>query len=135
MESTEKAFRMPCKCPVCGENLQVKSLKCGHCSTELSGQFTPCRFCMLEEKYLQFVETFLQCRGSIKEVEKALGISYPTVKNMLEASVAALGLDEKPELREVRKQEEREVILTRLSNREIDAETAIEALNQLKRGN
>ena len=48
------------------------------------GEFSPCRFCSLEERK-QFVETFLRCRGSIKEVEKALGVSYPTVKNMLEA--------------------------------------------------
>ncbi|MFQ8599988.1 MAG: DUF2089 family protein [Oscillospiraceae bacterium] len=27
---------------------------------------------------------FLRCRGSIKEVEKALGVSYPTVRNMMD---------------------------------------------------
>ena len=80
------------------------------------------------------METFLRCRGSIKEVEKALGVSYPTVKNMLEAALAALGLDETPELKAVRQDEERSEILTRLANREIDVETAVEALNQLKGG-
>ena len=94
----KKNFHAPAQCPVCGERMLVTKLRCSHCGTELSGEFAPCRFCRLEEKHLQFVETFLRCRGSIKEVERALGVSYPTVKNMLDAALTALGLDEKPEL-------------------------------------
>lgn len=128
----KKNFHAPAQCPVCGERMLVTKLRCSHCGTELSGEFAPCRFCRLEEKHLQFVETFLRCRGSIKEVERALGVSYPTVKNMLDAALTALGLDEKPELRALRKKEERAEILQRLSDGEIDVDTAIEALHQLK---
>ena len=129
-----QSFHAPSQCPVCGGTMAVTRLKCGNCGTELTGSFSPCRFCRLEEKHLQFVETFLRCRGSIKEVEKALGVSYPTVKNMLDAALNALGFDEKQELRALREQEERAEILSRLSSREIDVDTAIEALNQLKGG-
>ena len=128
----QKTYPMPSQCPVCGEPLNVTRLTCGHCGTELTGSFSGCRFCRLEEKHLRFVETFLRCRGSIKEVEKALGVSYPTVKNMLEAALAALDLDEQRDLRVVREQEERADILERLANRELDVDTAVEALNQLK---
>lgn len=128
----KKNFHSPAQCPVCGERMLVTKLRCSHCGTELSGEFAPCRFCRLEEKHLQFVETFLRCRGSIKEVERALGVSYPTVKNMLDAALTALGLDEKPELRALREKEERAEILQRLSDGEIDVDTAIEALHQLK---
>ena len=128
----KKNFHAPAQCPVCGERMLVTKLRCSHCRTELSGEFAPCRFCRLEEKHLQFVETFLRCRGSIKEVERALGVSYPTVKNMLDAALTALGLDEKPELRALREKEERAEILQRLSDGEIDVDTAIEALHQLK---
>ena len=69
-----KTYHAPSQCPVCGEPMQVTRLHCPNCHTELSGQFTPCRFCTLEEKHLQFVEVFLRCRGSIKEVERTL---YP----------------------------------------------------------
>ena len=130
----KNTFHAPAQCPVCGESMVVTKLRCSHCGTELSGEFSPCRFCRLEEKHLQFVETFLRCRGSIKEVERALGVSYPTVKNMLDAALSALGLDEKPELRALREKEERSEILQRLSNGEIGVDTAIEALNQLKGG-
>ena len=128
----KKNFHAPAQCPVCGERMLVTKLRCSHCGTELSGEFAPCRFCRLEEKHLQFVETFLRCRGSIKEVERALGVSYPTVKNMLDAALTALGLDEKPELRALREKEERAEILQRLSDGEIDVDSAIEALVQLK---
>lgn len=128
----KKNFHAPAQCPVCGERMLVTKLRCSHCGTELSGEFAPCRFCRLEEKHLQFVETFLRCRGSIKEVERALGVSYPTVKNMLDAALTALGLDEKPELRALREKGERAEILQRLSDGEIDVDTAIEALHQLK---
>lgn len=128
----KKNFHAPAQCPVCGERMLVTKLRCSHCGTELSGEFAPCRFCRLEEKHLQFVETFLRCRGSIKEAERALGVSYPTVKNMLDAALTALGLDEKPELRALREKEERAEILQRLSDGEIDVDTAIEALHQLK---
>ena len=128
----KKNFHAPAQCPVCGERMLVTKLRCSHCGTELSGEFAPCRFCRLEEKHLQFVETFLRCRGSIKEVERALGVSYHTVKNMLDAALTALGLDEKPELRALREKEERAEILQRLSDGEIDVDTAIEVLHQLK---
>ena len=129
-----KDYHAPSRCPVCGGGLTVTRLQCGRCGTELNGSFQPCRFCSLEDKHLRFVETFLRCRGSIKEVEKALGVSYPTVKNMLDAALNALGFDERPDLRAVREQEERTEILNRLAAKEIDVDTAIEALNQLKGG-
>lgn len=127
-------YHAPSVCPVCGAPMTVTRLTCHHCGAELTGEFQSCRFCRLEEKHLHFVETFLRCRGSIKEVEKALGVSYPTVKNMLEAALNALGLGEQDELRAVREQEEWADILTRLANKELDVDTAIEALNQLRGG-
>jgi hypothetical protein len=112
--------------------MQVTRLHCPNCHTELSGQFTPCRFCTLEEKHLQFVEVFLRCRGSIKEVERTLGVSYPTVKNMLDAALSALRLDDRPEPQEARKKEERSEILSRLSGGDMSVDAALEALKSLK---
>lgn len=129
-----KRYHAPARCPVCGGEMAVTRLRCARCDTELSGSFAPCRFCRLEEKHLRFVETFLRCRGSIKEVEKALGVSYPTVKNMLDAALASLGFDEREDLRAIREEEERSAILARLAAKEIDVETAVEALEQLKGG-
>ncbi|MCL1816320.1 MAG: DUF2089 domain-containing protein [Clostridiales bacterium] len=126
-------YHAPSACPVCGQTLEVTRLRCRHCGSELTGQFAPCRFCLLEDKQLQFVETFLRCKGSIKEVEKALGVSYPTVRNMLESALKALELGEKDNvspaqnLREAAKQD----ILDRLSRGELVAEEAIAAISEI----
>ncbi len=89
-------YAAPTVCPVCGAPMRVTKLGCPHCKSELSGSFSPCRFCALPEKDLRFVETFLKCRGSIKDVERELGVSYPTVRNMLDAALRALGYDAPP---------------------------------------
>jgi hypothetical protein len=79
------------KCPVCGQNTEVTAINCNECGTRIEGHFQLCRFCRLTEEQKSFIETFVKCRGNIKEVEKELGISYPTVKNRLEDAANALG--------------------------------------------
>lgn len=77
------------------------------------------------------MEVFLKCRGNIKEVEKELGISYPTVRNRLEGAIQALGF--KAERPEPKQQEEiHGQILDALERGEIDPQDAIEQLK--KRG-
>jgi hypothetical protein len=79
------------KCPVCGQNTEVATIYCSGCDTRIEGHFTLCRFCRLTGEQKSFIETFIKCRGNIKEVEKELGISYPTVKSRLEDAANALG--------------------------------------------
>lgn len=122
-------YHAPSKCPVCGNTMDVTRVQCTKCNTELTGTFAPCRFCMLEDKHMQFVETFLRCRGSIKEVEKALGVSYPTVRNMMDAALEALGYGDMPKKDEAEQQ--RDEILNKLSNSEIDVDAAVKALEEL----
>ena len=83
------------RCPVCSENLTITKLQCNHCNTVIENEFELPRFNLLSKEQLQFVETFLICRGNIKEVEKELGISYPTVRGKLETIVQTLGNDNK----------------------------------------
>lgn len=132
---TDEKYHAPAKCPVCGQTMEVTRLQCTRCGSELTGRFSPCRFCALEEKHLSFIETFLRCRGSIKEVEKELGISYPTVKNMLDAALHALQLDVSAQDRQARRKEEKADVLSRLSNGELSVEEAVEELNRLRGGN
>jgi hypothetical protein len=88
---------IPGKCPVCNNALTVTRLQCGQCGTGIDGQFHLGSFQALNPEQLQFVETFIKCRGKIKDVEDALGISYPTVVAKLNGVVQALGyeVDEK----------------------------------------
>jgi hypothetical protein len=86
-----KRNRLVTQCPVCNGRLHVTHLKCGDCATELSGEFAPNEFARLAPDKLDFLRTFLICRGNLKEVEGALGISYPTVRARLDSVLGALG--------------------------------------------
>ncbi len=79
------------KCPVCGQNTEVATIYCSSCDTRIEGHFALCKFCRLTGEQKSFIETFIKCRGNIKEVEKELGISYPTVKSRLEDAANSLG--------------------------------------------
>lgn len=83
-------YPIPSKCSVCGGELSVTRLTCANCQTELTGSFAPCKYCALSEKQRVFMETFLKCRGNIKEVERSLSLSYPTVKGLLDELLSTL---------------------------------------------
>ncbi len=85
------AYRVISKCPVCSAKLRVAKLKCNKCGTVIENDFELSKFEYLSSEQLNFMEVFLKCRGNIKDVEKELGISYPTVRAKLDDVVSALG--------------------------------------------
>lgn len=80
------------QCPVCSGQLYVTHLRCGDCETELSGEFLANEFARLPQDKLEFLRTFLACRGNLKEIEAALDISYPTVRGRLDQLLETLQL-------------------------------------------
>lgn len=112
------------KCPVCSEDLSVSKLSCHNCHTQIEGDFDLCKFCRLTEEQKNFVEIFIKSRGNIKEIEKEMGISYPTVRGKLENVIEAMGYkkrDTEPGL-------DRKEILKRLDMGEISSEEALDLL-------
>ena len=81
------------QCPVCDGELSVVRLKCAKCGTVIENDFTLSKFDYLSAEELHFTETFIKCRGNIKEVEKELGISYPTVRAKLAGVIQRLGFE------------------------------------------
>ena len=55
-------------------------LGCTECGSELDGQFAPCDFCAVDARDVDLLRVFLASRGNIREVEKHLGVSYPTAR-------------------------------------------------------
>ena len=84
------------KCPSCQGNLSVTELHCPSCTIEIKGEFAPPALLRLAHAQLDFVEVFLKNRGVIRDVERELGISYPTVRARLDEVVAALGYQVRP---------------------------------------
>ena len=135
-------------CPVCSGELTVARLHCRNCGTALEGEFGVGRFGRLESEQMSLLESFLRSRGNLKEMERELGISYPTVRARVDALIRSLGLsdgtaeadddfgagftDGFPEPADVPDPAaERRSILERLARKEISAEDAAAALRQL----
>ncbi|MFD1739791.1 DUF2089 domain-containing protein [Bacillus salitolerans] len=114
-------------CPICQERLKVTKLSCGYCKTTIENTFEFPALLSLKKEQLQFIETFILCRGSIKEVEKVLGISYPTVRNKLEEIITELG---DPYQVKQEKEDEKKNVIEKLSSGSISAEEAIKLLKK-----
>ena len=135
-------------CPVCEGELLISRLHCRSCGTALEGEFGVGRFGRLGKEQMALLESFLRARGNLKEMERELGISYPTVRGRVDALVRALGLADgsdaaadfdQPEAMETVADAETEAdtaaerrsILERLARREIGADEAASALREL----
>ncbi|HLT59544.1 MAG TPA: DUF2089 domain-containing protein [Microlunatus sp.] len=89
--------RAPDSCPVCGDRLAVTRLGCGSCGTELAGIFQQCEFCALGDTEIELLRVFLASRGNLREVERFLGVSYPTARQRYADLLRKLGLAGEPE--------------------------------------
>ena len=89
-------YEIPAICPVCQGAFQTKKLACIKCGSVLEGNFAPDPLSALPKEMRQFILIFIRCRGNIREMEKAYGISYPTVRARLDEIIAALNVNRQP---------------------------------------
>jgi hypothetical protein len=131
-------------CPVCAHELAVTRLRCGECGTTIEGEFGVGRFGRLTRDQMQVLESFLRSRGNLRDMERELGISYPTVRARVESLVRALGFGPRDEVEPATAATAatattdeiatgRRDILERLSRKELNAEEAAEAIRALGR--
>jgi hypothetical protein len=130
-------------CPVCSNELSVTRLHCASCGTTLEGDFSVGRFGRLERDQLVLLESFLRSRGNLREMERELGISYPTVRSRVEALVRGLGFGPRAETDDAEHTttttepstagRTREEILQALARHEMSAEDAAAAIRALGR--
>ena len=114
------------KCPVCdNDRFAVAKLICAKCGTAIEGKFSLSKLGGLATEHQDFIEVFIRCRGNIKDVERELGISYPTVRNRLDKVIRALGYA--TENASKRRQE----ILIALEKQEMTAEEAAAAIREI----
>jgi hypothetical protein len=87
-----RSHQAPRHCPVCGDELTLTRLGCPSCGTELSGSFQACDFCALSPDERDLLRVFLVSRGNMKELERHLGVSYPTARARFDSLLAHMGL-------------------------------------------
>ncbi|AEX84987.1 hypothetical protein XO10_02795 [Marinitoga sp. 1135] len=83
------------RCPVCGGDLVISEFRCPTCDITIKGSFHLDDFAKLSDEQLYFLKIFIKNRGNLSDVQKEIGISYPTAKARLEGVVRAMGFDEK----------------------------------------
>ena len=129
-------------CPVCSGELAVTRLHCRSCGTTLEGEFSVGRFGRLTREQLLLLESFLRSRGNLRDMERELGISYPTVRSRVEALIRALGFgprdgeegaEDEAAASDADVASDRQAILERLARHEISADDAATAIRALGR--
>ena len=125
----------PRDCPVCGDTLALTRLSCRSCGTELSGEFEQCEFCALTDDERDLLRVFLASRGNMKDLERHLGVSYPTARARYDGLLAKLGVertgaDAEPEAEPAEAAEAAEPppnldLLEKLARGEIDVDEAL----------
>ena len=113
-------------CPVCHKPLHITKPHCPACGTSIEGDFQAERLLALTPEQRSFVLSFLRNRGNIREMEKELGISYPTVRARLDQILAALGLEANPG----KEKPARKEVLEMLAQGEITQEQALDMLKK-----
>ncbi len=105
-----------------GAPLVVERVRIGGSGTAIEGEFDLPPLARLTAEDQVFVMAFVRSHGSIKQMERAFGVSYPTVKNRLNRIAEQLPLVE------VESGPGGEDVLERLERGEIDVDEAIERM-------
>jgi hypothetical protein len=91
---------------------------------EIKGEFELPPFCRLAYQDQIFVSEFIRTHGSIKQMEQAFGVSYPTIKNRINKIADLL------QLAHVQSNFEKQDIIEQLEKGEITAKEAVERIKQ-----
>lgn len=75
--------QLPIECPSCRSALRVEKLYCDNCETTVSGLYDLPVLLQLDQEEVDFILSFVKKSGSLKEMSKEMGLSYPSVRNYL----------------------------------------------------
>jgi hypothetical protein len=79
-----KEANLPGRCPSCGGGMHVEKLCCDSCGTAVQGHYRPCPVCSLDAEARALFDLFMASRGNLKDVQRSLGVSYPTARQRVE---------------------------------------------------
>ena len=80
-------IKMPINCPCCKKTLKVSKFICDNCITVVKGDFDLPILVRLDPEDQEFVVEFLKASGSLKDMAKSYGVSYPTLRNRLDSVI------------------------------------------------
>src|SRR5881397_784601 len=77
-----------------GAALEIERVRLSESGVAIEGRFELPPLARLSAEDQIFVAAFVRCHGSIKQMEKFFGVSYPTIKNRLNRIGAQLSFVE-----------------------------------------
>jgi len=107
-----------------GAPIVVERVRLTERDVAIEGSFELPQLAQLTSEDQVFVTAFVRCHGSIKEMERIFGVSYPTIKARLNRIAGRL------EFVDVAPAPQRSEIVDRLKRGEITAEEAIRELEE-----
>ena len=114
-----------------GADIVIERVRLTESNIAIEGEFELPRLARIPAEDQVFIMAFIQCHGSIKDMEEMFGISYPTVKNRLNRLADKLQLVQNHSfISEEENSPEQEEVLSALETGEITAEEAIERLKK-----
>ncbi len=121
-------------CPSCRKALKLKLLSCDDCGVRVEGDFRLNEFATLPPEDLHFLRVFIQSEGRIRDMETALGLSYPTIRTRLSALKEKLSPEKQDVIPKDDREEQIRKILNDLSEGKVVFENALEQIKQIKKG-
>jgi hypothetical protein len=115
---------LPLPFPGLEETPVVTALEFAQAGVSVQGRFSLNEFAVLSPENLEFLRLYVKVRGNLKEVERILGLSYPTVRSRFDGLLRSLGYEPEPV-------DPRDEALAMLERGDIDTD---EALRRLKKG-
>jgi len=114
-------------CPQCAQSMNVARFRCERCDCHVDGSFDMPPLARLTADEQALVMAFVREHGSIRKMEAIFGISYPTVKNRLNAITKKFDAA-------FAEPDSRGMVLDKLAKGEINVAQALELLDQAQGG-
>jgi hypothetical protein len=123
-------------CPSCNGPFEVRELYCPECDVQIRGHFAPpepSSFARLNDEQEAFLRLFVLSRGNLSDVERSLGVSYPTVRAKLDDLIAAVSESQDEPAAQAAPEPPltRSEILARVSDGRLSADEGMAILQQL----
>jgi hypothetical protein len=90
MQTSQKPNKLPIHCPSCAQQLQVSALNCCSCGSVVQGHFGLPLLATLDSEEQQLIIDFVKSGGSIKDIAAQQRVSYPTMRNRIDALIARI---------------------------------------------
>jgi hypothetical protein len=110
----------------------VERVRLADADVAIEGRFEPPELARLNMEDQVFVAAFVRCHGSIKEMERIFGVSYPTIKSRLNRLAERLEFVEIDPAPPVPPAPPRSDVVDRLSRGEISVQDAIRELEAFR---